>query len=73
MTVMESPLHIPTSLTRRIRAEYLEAPGLRLTVAQAARFWGLDCRVCQHALHELEGVGFLGQCADGSYRHPPRP
>ena len=68
---METLTRIPTFLTQRIRAEYTEAPGLRLTVAQAARFWGLDSRVCEHALHELESAGFLGRHADGSYRHPP--
>jgi hypothetical protein len=66
---MESSLEIPTSLTNRIRAEYVEAPGLRLTVAQAARFWGLDSQVCEQLLRKLEQAGFLGRCPDGSYRH----
>jgi hypothetical protein len=27
---------------RRVKGEYLEMPGLRLTPAQAQRLWGLD-------------------------------
>jgi hypothetical protein len=30
------------TLVRRIRAEFLEMPGLRLTLAEATRFWGID-------------------------------
>ena len=33
-------------LLHRIKAEYIEMPGLRLTVAQAGRLWGLDTPAC---------------------------
>ena len=33
-------------ILRRIRGEYLEMPGLRLTSVQAQRLWGLDARTC---------------------------
>jgi hypothetical protein len=59
----------PTPLTERIRAEYSEAPGLRLTLVQASRFLGLDAAMCERAFQELEQVGFLFRCPDGSYRH----
>jgi hypothetical protein len=31
---------------RRVQGEYIEMPGLRLTIAQAQRLWGLDRAVC---------------------------
>jgi hypothetical protein len=33
-------------LALRIRAEFLEMPGLRLTRSQAQRLWGLDAETC---------------------------
>ena len=61
----------PTSsieLLTRIRAEFLEMPGLRLTCAQAARFWNLDCATCTELLGALVEQGFLTRSAEGSYR-----
>jgi hypothetical protein len=57
-----------SALTLRVRAEYEETPGLRLTVAQAARFWCLDERKCEQVLDQLKAAGFLRRCPDGSYR-----
>ena len=37
-----------TSLLRRIRSEFIEMPGLRLTPAQAARLWGMERHVGTH-------------------------
>jgi len=71
--VMEDPPPILMALTQRIRAEYQEAPGLRLTVAQGTRFWGLDFATCEYAFETLEHTGFLSRCSDGSYRHARRP
>jgi hypothetical protein len=56
-------------LTARIRAEYSEMPGLRLTVEQASRFLGLDTRTCEEVFRELERDGFLSRCPDGRYQH----
>ena len=42
-------------LTRRIRDEFEEAPGLRLSIDEGARFWGLDENVCELVLSELTG------------------
>jgi Fic family protein len=55
-------------LTQRIREEFEEAPGLRLTANQAARFWGLDLQTCEAVLDELRRAGFLFQRADASYQ-----
>jgi hypothetical protein len=46
-------------LVGRIRAEFLEMPGLRLTIAQASRLWGLDERACRHVVDVLIGASFL--------------
>jgi hypothetical protein len=54
------------SLTR-IRAEYLEMPGLALTLVQAARLWGADCAVVEPLLRSLVDSGFLWRTADGQY------
>lgn len=51
-------------LFRRIRGEYLEMPGLRVTFAQAQRLWDLDPAVCRLALESLVAEGFLRR-ADG--------
>jgi len=50
----------PTAtLSQRIRAEYAEMPCLRLTLAQAARFWNVDQATCRGVLDELVAEGFL--------------
>jgi hypothetical protein len=46
-------------LVGRIRAEFLEMPGLRLTVAQASRLWGLDEGACRHVIDLLIDSSFL--------------
>lgn len=54
-------------ILRRIRGEYLEMPGLRLTSAQAKRLWGLDDRTCAEVLGELTADRFLQCRSDGTY------
>jgi DNA-binding transcriptional regulator YhcF (GntR family) len=66
---MNGSQQIYAALADRIRADYREVPGLRLTVAQAARFWGIEIAVCERALHELEQTGFLDRRRNGSYAH----
>ena len=51
---------------QRIRGEYLEMPGLTLTIAQAARLWGLDSDLCRDLLDRLVTDGFL-KCRHDSY------
>jgi hypothetical protein len=52
---------------REIRDEYLEMPGLSLTVVQAQRFWSLDHETCTGLLDALVTGGFLTRTANGSY------
>jgi hypothetical protein len=53
---------------QRIRAEYLEMPGLTLTREQVERLCGVDGASCQLALETLVEVGFLSMRQDGAYR-----
>jgi hypothetical protein len=57
-------------ILRRIRGEYLEMPGLRLTDVQAQRLWALDARTCASVLDTLVEDQFLcvgDDCAYGLF------
>ena len=58
---------LPPQLLARIRAEYREMPGLRLTLVQARRLLGLDMLTCTVALAMLEAAGFLATTRDGAF------
>ena len=47
-----------------IRAEYLEMPGLCLTIAQAARLWNANPDECSQTLDQLTRAGFLYRSKD---------
>jgi hypothetical protein len=59
-----------THLLYRVRGGYLEMPGLRLTVPQAARLWALDPITSGQLLDDLTRVGFLVKSRDGAYVRP---
>ncbi len=52
---------------QRIQGEYVEMPGLRLTISQAQRLLGLDRDVCDALLGALVDAQFLAQTRDGAY------
>jgi hypothetical protein len=52
---------------RRVKGEYLEMPGLRLTPAQAQRLWGLDREACDALLGALVDTQFLYRTRDGAF------
>lgn len=54
-------------LVQRVRSEYLEMPGLRLTFAQATRFLSLDRTTCTKLLDVLVKTRVLAVAADGRY------
>jgi hypothetical protein len=54
-------------LLSRVRAEFREMPGLRLTATQARRLWALDSTQCHTVLAALVRDGFLRRTADGSF------
>lgn len=54
-------------IVERMEAEFREMPGMRLTVPQAQRLWGLDRATCRVALDALAGRGFLKRASNGTY------
>ncbi|HEY7501776.1 MAG TPA: hypothetical protein VH740_24870 [Vicinamibacterales bacterium] len=53
-------------VVERVRGEFLEMPGLRLTLPQAARLWGLDMPSCEAVLETLVRSAFLRRTASGA-------
>jgi hypothetical protein len=53
-------------LVERVRGEFLEMPGLRLTMPQAARLWGLDPPSCEAVVDALVRCAFLQRTASGA-------
>ena len=63
---------------KRIRAEYLEMPGLRLTLEQAQRLCGVELAMCTMVLDALVDERCLYLNSGGYYarptdRHHPHP
>jgi len=54
-------------LVRRAQSEYLEMPGLSLTLDQACRLWALDRETCDRVLQDLVAEGFVTVSERGSY------
>jgi hypothetical protein len=54
-------------LLRRIRGEFAEMPGLRVTLAEAIRLWQLDPRACEALLAELVEQRSLTVTKTGAY------
>ena len=50
----------------RVRGEFREMPGLRLTVPQAARLWGLEISACEEVLDVLIRSAFLKKTPSGA-------
>jgi hypothetical protein len=55
------------SLLNRIKSEYVEMPGLRLTAEQGRRLWGLERGQCDEVLQALVKRRFLAVGDDGKY------
>jgi hypothetical protein len=67
-----------TSMLTRIRAHYLEMPGLRLTLQQVQRLCGVEAALCQTVIDALVDEQFLCCRPNGTYMRPttgdiPRP
>ena len=58
-------------LMQRIREEFDEAPGLRITVEEGVRFWAIDRETCAQILGRLHQLGFLVRTSDSRYRREP--
>lgn len=61
------PDEASVSLQCRVRGEYLEMPGLRLSLDQAARMWAVDRESCGMVLDALVSARFLQRDQDGRY------
>ena len=64
---------VAIDLSERIRAEYLDMPGLALRPEQVQRLCSVDGAACRSVLDALVERGFLSRRSDGAYgrsRHP---
>ena len=69
-----APTRFPNEdVLRRVRGEFLEMPGLRLTEAQARRLWGLDAAACHALLAALVDANFLFRTRDGAFMCVDQP
>jgi hypothetical protein len=59
------------SLVARVRGEYCEMPGLRLTVSQACRLWHVDVSTCEMLFELLVREGFLYKTETSAYIAQP--
>lgn len=56
------------ALLRRVRSEFREMPGMRLTLDQASRLWTLDRDACAGVLDTLVAAKFLEVDINGRYQ-----
>ena len=54
----------------RLRTVFIQIPGVRLSLAEAARLTELETHLCQVLLSALEDMNFLRQ-EDGVYQRQP--
>ena len=54
-------------LSSQIEAEYMEMPGLSVTLPQAQRLWTADQRTCQTAFDRLIARGVLKMSVKGRF------
>ena len=66
-------MSVPKQIVDRIRAEYLEMPGLTLKADQVARLCGVDRALCTAALKALVDAKFLTVKPDGAYTSSSQP
>ena len=55
-----------SGVVQRVRAEFLEMPGLRLTPAQARRLWNLEGDLCREVIDALVAEAFLRWTTSGA-------
>jgi hypothetical protein len=56
------------ALLRRVRGEYREMPGMRLTIEQAMRLWNIDRQACAALFNSLVASHFLEIDGFGRFR-----
>ena len=55
------------SLMDRVQAEYVEMPGLSVTLPQAQRLWAVDQRTCAEVFSRLIKSGVLRMTTRGRF------
>lgn len=55
---------IDINLLARVYGEYMEMPGLQLTLAQASRLWNMKPATSAHVLERLVDASFLRRAGD---------
>lgn len=59
MTLVAIERDVDPRLSERVRAEYLEMPGLQLTLPQASRLWNTNLEISQQVLDALVETALL--------------
>lgn len=54
------------TILHRVRAEFVEMPGLQLTPAQATRLWGVEREMCHAVITALIDSAFLRWTTTGA-------
>lgn len=60
------------AVTRRVRAEFEEMPGLVLTEHQAAKLFGIEQKVCRHVIDNLIDESYLRKTRSGTITRSDR-
>jgi len=55
-------------ILHRVRGEFREMPGMRLTLEQAMRLWSLNRETCASVFDELMASRFLQRDVNGRYK-----
>jgi hypothetical protein len=63
---MTSPSPALDDVLLRVKAEFLEMPGLKLTTRQAERLWGVDAATCEALIESLTESKFLTRTREGA-------
>jgi len=61
------PMMRVTELVHRLRGMFLEVPGTKLSVGQAARLAGIEPSLCRRLLESLSDSHFLKSGRDGTF------
>ena len=54
-------------LLHRIQMEFVEMPGLKVTLSQAGRLWNMPIDLSAQVLATLVDSGFLSRTAEGAF------
>ena len=66
---MEAPVRVVKAL-ERLKTPFLEEPGTKLSLSDAANIAGIEPDVCHVLLSALVEVRFLTREPDGAFRRP---